>query len=265
MHTDAGHRQRVKNRFCKEGLDSFEEVHALELLLFYAVPRIDTKPMARSLLDRFGSLALVLEATQEELMAVPGVGANIATFLTLITAAGRYYRKQKADQQVILESLEKYGDYLLNMFHGKRNETVYLLCLDSKFKVLCCREVGEGDANSVNVPIRKAVEICKEPCRSLLLDCAMIMTGCNASADWLTIYQSLPRELQGNGRLQLYTAIAHMNCGNTAEAKEILNESFAMADIKEGELSISAVWAELYGAEKPLPKHLNFRMHETKE
>lgn len=159
MHTDEGHRQRVKNRFCKEGLDSFEEVHALELLLFYAVPRIDTKPLARSLLDRFGSLTLVLEATQEELMAVPGVGANIATFLTLITAAGRYYRKQKADQQVILESLEKYGDYLLNMFHGKRNETVYLLCLDSKFKVLGCREVGEGDANSVNVPIRKAVEI----------------------------------------------------------------------------------------------------------
>lgn len=159
MRTDEGHRQRVKNRFRSEGLDNFDEVHVLELLLFYAVPRIDTKPLARSLLDRFGSLALVLEATEEELMTVPGIGENIATFLPLITAAGRYYRRQKADRQVILDSLEKYGDYLLNMFYGKRNEAVYLLCLDSKFKVLCCREVGEGDANCVNVPIRKAVEI----------------------------------------------------------------------------------------------------------
>ena len=159
MLTDAGHRQRVKDRFRNEGLDNFEEVHALELLLFYAVPRVDTKPLARSLLERFGSLALVLEATQEELLAVPGVGENIATFLTLITAAGRYYRKKKTEQQECLETLQKYGDYLLNMFHGKRNETVYLLCLDSKFKVLCCREIGEGDANCVNVPIRKAVEI----------------------------------------------------------------------------------------------------------
>lgn len=159
MHTDAGHRQRVKDRFRKEGLDNFEQVHALELLLFYAVPRVDTKPLARRLLDRFGSLALILEATEEELMTVPGVGENIATYLTLITAAGRYYQKRKSEQQEILDSLEKYGKYLLNMFYGKRNETVYLLCLDSKYKVLCCREVGEGDANCVNVPIRKAVEI----------------------------------------------------------------------------------------------------------
>lgn len=159
MHTDAGHRKRLKERFRKEGLDSFEEVHALELLLYYAIPRIDTKQLARDLLNRFGSLALVLEATEAELMEVPGVGENIATFLMLVPAMGRYYRKHKSDNQKILDSLQKYGEYLVNMFYGKRNEQVYLLCLDSKYRVLCCREVGEGDANSVNVPIRKAVEI----------------------------------------------------------------------------------------------------------
>ena len=104
MHTAAGHRQRVKDRFRKEGLDSFDEVHALELLLFYAAPRIDTKPLARSLLDRFGSLALVLEATEAELMAVPGVGENVATYLTLITAAGRYYQMCRSERPVILDS-----------------------------------------------------------------------------------------------------------------------------------------------------------------
>lgn len=158
MHTAEGHRQRVKNRFRKEGLDSFDEVHALELLLFYAVPRIDTKPLARNLLDRFGSLALVLEATEAELMSVPGVGENVATYLTLITAAGRYYQMCRSERPVILDSTEKYGTYLKDMFYGRRNETVYLLCLDAKCKVLSCREVGEGDVNSVNVPIRKVVE-----------------------------------------------------------------------------------------------------------
>ena len=159
MHTEVGHRQRVKDRFRAEGLDGFDEVHALELLLFYAVPRIDTKPLARTLLDRFGSLALVLEATAEELMTVPGVGENVATYLTLITQAGRYYQKCRTDRPVILNKTEKYGSYLMDMFYGKRNETVYLLCMDAKCKVLCCQKVGEGDANSANVPVRRAVEI----------------------------------------------------------------------------------------------------------
>ena len=159
MYTEAGHRQRVKDRFRKEGLDEFEEVHALELLLFYAVPRIDTKPLARNLLDRFGSLALVLEASQEELLSVPGVGENVATFLTLITAAGRYYQKCRSDRPVILDSTHQYGSYLVDLFYGIRNEMVYILCLDAKCKVLCCRKLGEGDANSANVPMRRAVEI----------------------------------------------------------------------------------------------------------
>ena len=113
--------------------------------------------------------------------------------------------------------------------------------------------------------IQKAVALCKMPCRGLLLDCAMIMTGCGAAADWLEIYQEIPQDLQDNGRLRLYTTIAHMSCGNTARAKEILNPSFTMTDIKEGELSISSIWAQLYGEETKLPKHLNFRMYDKKE
>lgn len=122
-----------------------------------------------------------------------------------------------------------------------------------------------GQHQDAVAQIQKAVELCETPCRGLLLDCAMIMTGCGASERWIAVYQNLPENLKSNGRLQLYTAVAWINCGDTTKAKAILNESFAMADIKEGELSISAVWAQLYGDEKPLPKHLNFRMHETKE
>ena len=53
MHDQTGHRSRMRDRFRKEGLDSFEDVHVLELLLQYSIPRIDTKPLARELLNRF--------------------------------------------------------------------------------------------------------------------------------------------------------------------------------------------------------------------
>ena len=159
MHSDAGHRDRVKERFRQEGLDNFTDVHVLELLLFYAVPRKDTKELARTLLDRFGSFAAVLEASAAELEAVPGMGKNIATYLTLLTAAGRYYQVEKSRQDTILDSTDKYGHYLLQRYYGRRMETVYLLCLDAKCKVLGCQLVGEGDVNSANIPMRRMVEI----------------------------------------------------------------------------------------------------------
>ena len=159
MHTQKEHRQRVKARFQEEGLDHFDPVHALELLLFYAIPQKDTKPAARALLDRFGSYAAVMEATAAELETVAGIGKHAAVFLNLIHAAGRYYQVQKAAEEKILDDVEKYGHYLLQRFYGTRRETVYLLCLDAKCKVLGCQLVGEGDVNSANVPIRRMVEI----------------------------------------------------------------------------------------------------------
>ena len=92
MRSNLGHRQRVKQRFRDEGLDHFEESHALELLLFYAVPRRDTKPLARRLLDTFGSFSKVLEADMQALCRVDGVGESVATYIKLLHASSRYYQ-----------------------------------------------------------------------------------------------------------------------------------------------------------------------------
>ena len=83
MSQHDGHRQRLKERFLKEGLDHFSDVQVLELLLFYAIPRQDTNPIAHNLLEHFGSLAQVLEAPVEELEKVPGIGRNKAFALRL--------------------------------------------------------------------------------------------------------------------------------------------------------------------------------------
>lgn len=154
-----GHRQRLKDRFLREGLDGFDDLYVLELLLYYCVARKDTNPIAHALLAHFGSLTAVLEATPEELQMVPGVGKETSTFLTLIPQVGRYYQVKRADPGAILRTITQCGEYLVPYFYGREHETVFLLCLDAKCKVLGCKLVGEGSVNSANIPIRRVVEI----------------------------------------------------------------------------------------------------------
>lgn len=156
--THKGHRERLKQRFLEEGLDNFTDIQVLELLLFYAIPQKDTNPIAHALLDRFGSLSQVLDAPVEELKKVTGIKDNAATLLSLVTQLSRYYQVNCAQRVEILTTLEACGKYLVPYFFGRNNETVFLLCLDAKCKVLCCREVGEGSINSASISIRKIVE-----------------------------------------------------------------------------------------------------------
>ena len=153
-----GHRERLKQRFLKEGLDQFTDIQALELLLFYAIPQRDTNPIAHALLDRFGSLSQVLDASFEELKKVPGISDHSATLLTLVTQLARYYQVDCAQRVECLTTLEACGAYLVPYFFGRSSETVFLLCLDAKCKVLCCKEVGQGSVNSASISVRKVVE-----------------------------------------------------------------------------------------------------------
>lgn len=158
MSMHDGHRERLKKRFLEEGLDHFSQIQALELLLFYAVPQKDTNPIAHDLLDRFGSISAVLEAPPEELKKVSMIGDHAATLLHLTRAMSRYYQVDKANNVEILSTMEQCADYIVPHFHGRTVETVFLLCLDARGKVLGCKEVGEGGINSANVSIRRIVE-----------------------------------------------------------------------------------------------------------
>ena len=158
MSIHDGHRQRLKEQFRRNGLDSFTDVQALELALFYCIPRQDTNPIAHKLIDHFGSLAQVLEAPVEELVKVPGIGENAAVYLKMITELGRYYLVNRSTQNTILTTIEQCAEYMVPFFFGRRVETVFLLCLDAKCKVLCCKEVGEGSVNSAGISVRKIVE-----------------------------------------------------------------------------------------------------------
>lgn len=159
MSEHKNHRQRLKQRLREEGLDHFSDVQFLELLLCYSIPRKDTNGIAHDLLSHFGSVSQVLEAPVEELQKVPGMGAESALMLNMMPQAFRFYQVDKNKKIHALTTLDKCGEYLVRYFQGRRNENVFLLCLDAKCRVLCCRQLTEGSVNSANLSVRQVVEV----------------------------------------------------------------------------------------------------------
>lgn len=159
MSIHNGHRQRLMDRFRENGLDEFNSIQALELLLFFSIPRRDTNELAHVLLDRFGSISRVMDASVEELMEVPGVGLNTATLLRLVKEAGRFYQVDRVKRDSLLQTMDDCARYLMPYFMGKQREMVYLLCLDAGCNAIACREVGEGDVNVAVISPRRVVEV----------------------------------------------------------------------------------------------------------
>ncbi len=157
MGVHDGHRERLRQRFLRHGLDSFDDHNVLELLLFYCLPRRDTNELAHHLLERFGSLAGVFDARYEELLKTEGIGENAALLLTLIPQIDRRYHISK-EKGARIQTSEDAGRYLVERYRYTREEVVYLLCLDSKNRLIHCREVGRGSLNEANVSIRTIVE-----------------------------------------------------------------------------------------------------------
>lgn len=154
----AGHRQRVKDEFSARGLEGWPDHRALELLLYYAIPQGDVNGLAHALVDRFGSLAGVLDASQDELCRVPGVGQHTAALLKLVPALGARYLQSRADLGSPIRRTEDVYELLAPYFFGARNEMVYLLGLDGKDKPIGVRKVSEGSIHAVNINLRRIVE-----------------------------------------------------------------------------------------------------------
>ena len=154
MNPHQGHRERKKRQFRDFGLDAFADHEALELLLYYAIPRQDTNPLAHELLRRFGSLEAVLDASQEDLTTVPGIGENSALLLRLVPQLYRRALAGPRGKTVILNTPEKIGHYLLQRYAGEVREVVYELCLDQKGKLLTCCRVAEGSGASADFNVR---------------------------------------------------------------------------------------------------------------
>ena len=165
-----GHRQRLKKRFLEEGLDGFTDVQALELLLFYAIPRADTNPAAHALLEHFGSLSQVLEADPGELTKVPGVGESAALLLHLVPQLGRMYMVDRTSAAQVLPTLESCAQYLVPRFFGRKTETVFLLCLDAKGQLIREKKLSDGCVNMALISPREIfLEALKDKAVNIIL------------------------------------------------------------------------------------------------
>lgn len=157
MGTHDGHRQRMKTEFLARP-DSFPDHKVLELLLFYANPRSDTNPLAHELMEHFGSLAGVLDATPEELQKVKGVGEHAAVLFKVVKELAGRYLTVRTQVDDIARNSRDYCALLRPYFFGARKERLCLLCLDGKHKVLGVRRLGEGNVNAVAITTRLIAE-----------------------------------------------------------------------------------------------------------
>lgn len=138
----AGHRERLRTRYKRCGLDDFEEHEVLELLLFHAIPRANTNPLAHSLLNRFGSLFAVLNATEEELCQVNGVGPASAALIRTTADTARA-AKLKEIGNTPLTTWERLYLFVTEWFIGKLPSTVAVILMDKKRRVITVRTLAE--------------------------------------------------------------------------------------------------------------------------
>ena len=90
-----GHRERLRKRFLKEGLDNFQPHEILELILFYSIPRRNTSELAHNLINHFGSFSAVLDAPVEALTQVNGISTQSAVLISMLSQVLRRYNKEK--------------------------------------------------------------------------------------------------------------------------------------------------------------------------
>lgn len=152
----AGHRVRLRQRFMTFGVESMPDKSMLELMLTYALPRVDVAPVVEELLDRYHSLPEVLSAPLEELMTVRGVGEAGALLLKSCENCARRLNERRA-REVILNNTDQAAHYILPYFAGASREKVYLLSMDLKRKVISCVPACDGDVGSTSFSVRKMV------------------------------------------------------------------------------------------------------------
>ena len=153
-----GHRHRLRDRFNESGLGAFEDHEVLELLLTYAVPRKDVKPIAHALLERLGSLSNVLDAPTAELVKVDGVGETGATLLHLMPGLTRRYLRDRWGYKPQLNTREELGRFVVDALATATNEVFLLVLLTHENHVLRSLPLHEGSLASAPVYPRLVVE-----------------------------------------------------------------------------------------------------------
>ena len=153
-----GHRQRIKEKYEKSGIDGWLDYEVLELVLSYAIPRKDTKPIAKELLSRFKSINGVLDSDKKELQSIKEISGHTAFFLKLLKDVAILYAENGIHNRNLLSSPQVVHDYLKASLKGAVDEEFKMLFLDSRNQLIAVETFKVGTVNRSVVYPRKVVE-----------------------------------------------------------------------------------------------------------
>jgi DNA repair protein RadC len=154
----AGHRERLRGRFLKGGAEAMPDYELLELTLFAALPRRDTKPLAKALLARFGSFAEVIAAPRARLMEVKGVGETVANHLKIVEAAAHRLAKTQVINRPALSSWTALLDYCTATMARSAHEEFRVLFLDRKNVLIADEVQNRGTVDHTPVYPREIIK-----------------------------------------------------------------------------------------------------------
>jgi len=154
----AGHRSRLRERVRKEGLDNFQDHQVLEYALTFVIPYKDTNLIAHRLINRFGSFSGVLEADEEDIASVQGMGEVSAHFLANLAKIYGFYQKDKVKHITEIIGPQSSYNFVKGFFTNKSIEEMYVVCLSASNKIVAVEKISEGTDNEASVSIRKIMD-----------------------------------------------------------------------------------------------------------
>jgi DNA repair protein RadC len=153
-----GHRERLRTRFRAGGHAAMPEYELLELLLFNAIPRIDVKPLAKTLLATFGDLAGVVAASEHRLLQVPGTDARVHLQLKIVEAIAHRMARAKVMERSVIGSWDALMAYCKTVMAYRETEQFRILFLDTKNTLIADEEQAKGTVNHVPVYPREVAK-----------------------------------------------------------------------------------------------------------
>ena len=152
------HRQRLKKKFTESGTDAFHDYEVLELLLSYAIPQKDVKPLAKDLLREFGTLKGVIDADMSRLEKINGISTHTAILIKLVKEMGTLYLKEKAREKPQITCTSELLNYCKTYMGGLKDEQFCVIYLDAQNRITEIEAIEEGIVNQAVVYPRKVLE-----------------------------------------------------------------------------------------------------------
>jgi len=151
------HKHRLRQRYIDESLSGFHDYEVLELLLSYSLSRQDTKPIAKKLIEHFGSISQVMNASVEELCRIEGVSERTAVLLKIIKDSSAYMIKDKILKTYFVRSSEDVINYLKHQYKGQKTESFIVFYLNSKNMIIKVEELFKGTVNEAKIYFRTLI------------------------------------------------------------------------------------------------------------